>query len=93
VNKTQLADVIAEKVGSKKLAAEVIDDLLKAIQDAVAQGDKVALPGFGIFMAVERPARIARNPATDQRIEIPALRVPKFKVGSKFKTAVENTAQ
>ncbi|MFI0485255.1 HU family DNA-binding protein [Actinomadura sp. 9N215] len=88
MNKRELVDTISDRLGSKKAAAEALDAILEAIQNAVAKGDKVAITGFGSFEKADRPARTARNPATGKPIQVPATSVPKFKPGADFKNLV-----
>ena len=59
-------------------------DLVNAIADALKEGDKVALLGFGTFAVTERPARTGINPATKEKIEIAAKKVIKFKAGAEL---------
>ena len=85
MNKTQLIDAIAGAAGlSKADAAKALNATTAAIADAVKQGDKVALLGFGTFSATERPARTGKNPRTGEMIEIPAKKVVKFKPGAEL---------
>ena len=73
MNKSQVIDVVAQKTGLKKKEAEgVVNAFLSTIEDALAAGEKVQLVGFGTFETKERAARIGRNPATKESIEIPA---------------------
>ena len=88
MNKRDLIDAISDRVGNKKSATEAVNAMLDTIQSAVAQGDKVAITGFGVFEKSERPARTARNPATGASIKVPASSVPKFRAGADFKAAV-----
>lgn len=89
MNKGELVDAIASKVNvTKKEADAVLTALLETIQEAVAEGDKVTLVGFGTFEVRERQAREGRNPATGQVIQIPATKVPAFSAGKQFKEVV-----
>ena len=88
MNKRDLVDAISGRLGGKKPATEAVNAVLEAIQDAVAKGDKVAITGFGVFEKVERPARTARNPATNATIQVPKSSVPKFRPGADFKALV-----
>lgn len=90
MNKSDLIDAISDRVGNKKTAAEAVNAVLDAIQAAVAQGDKVAITGFGVFEKSDRPERTARNPATGATIKVPASSVPKFRAGAEFKAAVNS---
>src|SRR5579875_3015919 len=88
MNKRDLIDAISGQLGSKAAATDAVNAMLETIQTAVAQGDKVAITGFGVFEKSERPARTARNPATGESIKVPASSVPKFRPGADFKAAV-----
>ena len=89
MNKGQLIDAVAEKATvTKKEADAVISATLEAIMDAVAEGDKVTLVGFGSFEPRERKAREGRNPKTGDKMEIPATTVPAFSAGKLFKEKV-----
>lgn len=89
MNKTELVAQIAEAAGLSKAAAKAaLDASLDAIKAALVKGDKVALIGFGTFSVTERPARQGVNPATKQKITIPARKVAKFKAGAELAAAV-----
>jgi DNA-binding protein HU-beta len=88
MNKRDLIDAISGRLGDKKSATEAVNAVLETIQSAVANGDKVAITGFGVFEKTDRPARTARNPATNQIVQVPASSVPKFRPGADFKALV-----
>ena len=88
MNKRDLIDAISGRLGDKKSATEAVNAVLETIQSAVANGDKVAITGFGVFEKTDRPARTARNPATHQIVHVPASSVPKFRPGADFKALV-----
>ena len=88
MNKRDLIDAVSARLGDKKSATEAVNAVLEAIQSAVASGDKVAITGFGVFEKTDRPARTARNPATNEAIQVPASSVPKFRPGADFKALV-----
>ena len=89
MNKGELVDVVAEKASvTKKQADAVLSAALEAIMEAVSDGDKVTLVGFGSFESRERKAREGRNPKTGDKMEIPATRVPAFSTGKLFKDRV-----
>lgn len=89
MNKAQLVEAIAEKTDhTKKDCDEILSAMLEVIQEAVANGDKVTLVGFGTFERRDRQARPGRNPATGEPIEIPAAKVPAFAAGKVFKEKV-----
>ena len=89
MTKEELIAKAAQDAGvSKTQAGNVLKSILGSIEKALAKGDKVSLVGFGTFSVARRAARMGRNPATGQTIQIPAATVPKFKAGKKLKDAV-----
>lgn len=89
MNKAALIGAIAAKTNTSKAAAgRAVDALLEIVTQQVAQGDDVALLGFGTFKAAQRAARVGRNPRTGESVEIAATTVVTFKAGVDFKAAV-----
>ncbi len=89
LNKTELISSVAEKAEmTKKDAEKAVNAVLASIEEAMAQGDKVQLVGFGTFEVRSRAARIGRNPQTGKEIQIAATKVPAFKPGKALKDAV-----
>ncbi len=89
MNKAELINVVSEAAEvSKKDAEVVITATLDAIPDALKEGEKVQLVGFGSFEVKARAARVGRNPKTKEPIEIPASKVPVFKAGKVLKDIV-----
>lgn len=89
MNKTELVAVVAEKSGlSKKDAESAVAAVISSVTDALVQGDKIQLVGFGTFEVRERSARTGRDPRTNQTIEIAASKSPAFKAGKALKDAV-----
>ncbi|MFG2619248.1 HU family DNA-binding protein [Streptomyces sp. NPDC048507] len=91
MNKAQLVEAIADKVGGRQQAADAVDAVLDAIVRAVVAGDRVSVTGFGSFEKVERPARYARNPQTGERVRVKKTSVPRFRAGQGFKDLVSGT--
>ncbi|MBF1433904.1 HU family DNA-binding protein [Hoylesella nanceiensis] len=90
MNKTELVDRIAAGSDLSKAAAKkALDATTEAIKAALVAGDKVQLVGFGTFSVNERPARQGINPATKQKINIPAKKVAKFKAGAELNDAIK----
>ncbi|MBQ2967975.1 MAG: HU family DNA-binding protein [Clostridia bacterium] len=90
MNKTELIDAVAKKAElSKKDAEKAINAVMDAVKDALAEGDKVQLVGFGTFEVKERAARTGINPRTKAKIEIPASKAPVFKAGQGLKVAIK----
>jgi len=89
MNKTELISAIAANSGlSKKDSEKALTATVDAITNALVDGDKVQLVGFGIFDVKDRAARIGRNPKTKEPIDIAATRTPQFKAGKALKDAV-----
>ena len=90
MNKTELIDAIAAGAGlSKADSKKALDATVEAIKNALVNGDKVQLIGFGTFAVAERPAREGINPAIKQKITIAAKKVAKFKAGAELADAVK----
>nr|WP_317428901.1 HU family DNA-binding protein [uncultured Mitsuokella sp.] len=89
MNKTELVASVAEKAGlTKKDAEKAVNALFESVQQALVEGDKVQMIGFGTFEVKERAARTGRNPRTSETIQIPASKNPVFKAGKALKDAV-----
>lgn len=90
MNKTDLIAKVAELADmSKKDATKAVDAVFDAIAEALQNGEKVQLVGFGNFEVRERSARKGRNPQTGEEIEIPASKVPAFKPGKALKDGIK----
>ena len=91
MNKAELISAVATKADvSKKEAEAVVTAALDVITDALKEGEKVQLVGFGSFEVKKRAARIGRNPQTKEAIQIPASKAPVFKPGKALKDAVDH---
>ncbi|MGB5230826.1 MAG: HU family DNA-binding protein [Desulfoprunum sp.] len=89
MNKKELIESISGAADISKAAAEkALNGTLSAIAEALKEGDKVTLVGFGTFSVSKREARQGRNPQTGKAIKIPGKKVAKFKAGSKLSEAV-----
>ncbi len=89
MNKAELINAATEKAGlSKKDTETAINAAIDVITEALKEGDKVQLVGFGSFEVKARAERIGRNPKTKEQIKIPASKVPVFKAGKALKDAV-----
>lgn len=89
MNKAQLIDAIAEKAGLTKAdAKKALDAFVESTTDALKNGDRVALIGFGSFAVATRSARTGRNPQSGSPISIPARKVVKFKPGAELTDSI-----
>lgn len=87
--KKELVNRIAEELGEKKvLVKDVIQHFLDAVIDELAAGRRLEFREFGVFEVRERAARVAQNPRTLDKVQVPAKRVVKFKVGRRMRQLV-----
>ena len=94
MNRAELIDAIRDRLGVEKRTAEhAVDAVLDTIQRAVAQGEKVAITGFGVFEKVDRAARTGRNPRTGEAVKVKKTSVPKFRPGTQFKGVVSGAVK
>ncbi|KKQ57263.1 MAG: DNA-binding protein HU [Parcubacteria group bacterium GW2011_GWA2_38_13] len=91
MNKAELSEVIASKIGiSKKQAEETLELITETITTTINTGGEVTLTGFGTFSARERKGRIGVNPRNpSEKITIPNVKVPKFKAGKNLKDTLK----
>lgn len=89
MNKADLVAKVHDVLGGTKADAErAVDTLVESIINELKGGEEVSIAGLGIFSAKMRPARQGRNPRTGESIQIPAMRVPKFRAAKALKDAV-----
>ena len=90
MNKADLINALAEQNGiTKKDAEKAVSGMISLICDALRQGDKVQIMGFGSFEVKERTARTAVNPSTKAKMDIPASKTVAFKAGKALKDSVQ----
>ena len=86
MNKTEYVKAVAEKAGLTQRQAEAAYDAqLEVIADALKNGEKVALVGFGTYELKAKPAREVFNPLTKAKVKVPASKAPAFKFGKAYK--------
>lgn len=86
MNKAELITAVSEKASISKKDAEVaINAFIATVSEALKEGDKIQLVGFGTFETTTRAARTGRNPQTGAEMQIAASTVPKFKPGKALK--------
>lgn len=89
MNKDALvAEIAAKTEQSKKDVEAVIDNMVEIVTKSLQGGNKVTLTGFGTFKVSKRAAREGINPQTKEKLQIPAMTVPKFTAGKALKEAV-----
>jgi DNA-binding protein HU-beta len=90
MTKSELAQKISQALDTTKADGELaLNTVVSAITTALSGGDSVTLTGFGTFSVSHRKARTGVNPQNpSQKIQIPAMKVPKFKAGKALKEAV-----
>ena len=89
MNKAELIAAVAAKTGdTKKAAEEAVNAFVEVVTNALKEGDKVQLVGFGSFEVRKRAARKGRNPQTKEEIKIPASKAPVFKAGKALKQKI-----
>lgn len=91
MNKSELINSLSEEtLFSKKDITRVLDSFTRIIERTLKRGEKVSLTGFGSWWISRRPARKGINPATKQRIDLPAVNIPKFKAGKNLREVVRS---
>ena len=89
MNKSELIAAVVERADTSKAeAGRILDAVLADIQKSLADGDEVAVTGFGKFSVSKRAARQGRNPRTGAAVQIPARKAPRFSAGVGLKAAV-----
>jgi DNA-binding protein HU-beta len=90
MTKADLIESVASKVDLPRATAErAVNTMFDDIVEALKQGDKVNVSGFGTFSVSTRKARVGRNPKTGESIEIAASRAAKFKAGKTLKDCLK----
>jgi DNA-binding protein HU-beta len=90
MNKADIIAKVHDVLGTSKADAErAVECVIDSISASLKKGDEVSIAGLGIFSAKMRPARTGRNPRTGESINVPAMRVPKFRAAKGLKDAVK----
>ena len=94
VTKKELIDRIADRTGNKRVVVKrIIQSFLDEIIDELGQGNRLEFRDFGVFESRVRAARVAQNPKTLERVEVPQKRTVKFKVGRIMKMKLGDDGQ
>ncbi len=90
LTKADMAESLFNEIGlNKKEARDLVDSFFEELEACLADGEKVALSGFGNFYLRDKSERPGRNPKTGEKVPIPARRVVTFRPGQKLKARVE----
>ncbi len=93
MNRSEFVDAVSSRVDVPKATSQmVIDAALATIQDALADGHEVILPGFGKFAVTNRAERTGRNPRTGAPMVIRASQYPRFTAGATLRRAIQADA-
>jgi integration host factor subunit alpha len=93
MTRKELAAVLIEKAGFEGTkVAEFVDQVFEIMKEALESGEKVKIPGFGVFIVRRKKARLGRNPKTGDRVEISARRVVIFKPGDALRKTLNGGA-
>ena len=91
ITKKELIDRIAEKTNNKRVVVKrIIQAFLDDIIDELGDGNRLEFRDFGVFESKQRAARVAQNPKTLERVQVPPKRTVKFKVGRLMKMRLHN---
>lgn len=89
MNKQGIAEAVQVVLGGTKVQAEqAVDKVVDSIVETLKGGGEVSIAGLGIFSVKARAARQARNPRTGETLQVPAMKVPKFRAAKALKEAV-----
>jgi len=90
VTKKELVDRIADQTDTKRVVVKkIVQGFLNEIIQELGHGNRLEFRDFGVFETKERAARVAQNPKTLQRVEVPPKRTVKFKVGRLMKIKLQ----
>lgn len=91
MNKSELIEALSEETTfSKKDIAKVLAAFTRIVERTLKKGKKVSLTGFGTYWISKRPERMGINPATKERIKLPAVNIPRFKPGKRLKETIRS---
>ncbi|MBI4209414.1 MAG: integration host factor subunit beta [Deltaproteobacteria bacterium] len=92
MTKSELVEKIATQTSqlSKRVAEAVVEQLFESMVDALRQGERIEIRGFGSFEIRTRNAKVGRNPKTGDKVSIPQKRIPFFKAGKELRERVDS---
>lgn len=90
MNKAEIINKVHEELDITKADAErAVETVIDSIVSSLKEGEEVSIANLGIFSTKQRDARTARNPRTGESVQVPAMRVPKFRPAKSLKEAVK----
>ena len=93
ITKKELIDRIAEETQAKRVVVKrIVQSFLDEVVNELANDNRLEFRDFGVFETRMRAARVAQNPKTLERVEVPAKRAVKFKMGRLMKQKLSSTA-
>ncbi len=91
MNRSDLVGVLKDEISlSRRYAEKIVNTFFDAIQDTLVEGERVEIRGFGSFTVNNYKPYRGRNPKTGDQIQVPAKKLPFFKVGKELKDRVDN---
>lgn len=94
VTKKDLIDRIANETGVKRAdVRDVVQQFLEQVIDELGNGNRLEFRDFGVFEVKHRAARLAQNPRTLERVEVPPKPTVKFKIGRLMRESIEQTVR
>ena len=93
MTRSDLVEALSERFGQlgQRDAELAVKAILEAISEALIEGQRIEIRGFGSFSVNQRPSRMGRNPRSGESVEIPAKRVPHFKAGKALRESVDKS--
>ncbi|MCL4456775.1 MAG: integration host factor subunit beta [Nitrospirae bacterium] len=94
MTRSDLIEMVTERVEglTKKQVETIVSAIFEGMKDALSQGQKIEIRGFGNFRLKQRNAKTARNPRTGEKVQVPSKRVLHFKVGKPFHNALNKSS-
>ncbi len=91
MNKSGLIEVLAEQVDiTKKQSEQIVNIVFDSMKNALIQGDRIEIRGYGSFVVKHYEAYTGRNPKTGDKVYVPPKKLPFFKVGKELRERVDN---
>lgn len=89
LTKAEIVSKVADAVGLTKIETEaVINGFIYVINETLKSGNEIEIRGLGSFRIIERQPRLARNPKTGGKVQLPKRRVPQFRPSKDLRKAV-----